>query len=226
MTFFCSTPTLTLQKTVFTNCFRSPVAATFDNAKIGVSVFTRSVLYCQFSSLVVALRKAICPDTVLGAIALIVVDPFNGKTFRSCPHVSDKVLKSIPPSADFNSTSAIVFIRSVSQIITSSLHILPAKIFRCWCTIYTSAVSFARRFYNFSRSASARGRKAGSKSGCSWSRFVTTATHAFPLNVAIVVTPRQFNHKQSSERFARKINMTSISHEFSITQKHGSTNGY
>lgn len=225
MTFFCPISTLTLQKAVFTNCFRSPVAATFDNAKIGVSVFTRSVLYCQFSSLVVALRKTICPDTVLGAIALIVVDPFNGKTFKSCSHVSDKVLESIPPSADFNSTSAIVFIRSVSRIITSSLHVLPAKIFRCWCTIYTSAVSFARRFYNFSRSASTRGRKARSKSGCSWSRLITAFTHTIPLNVSIVVTPEQFNHRQSSKRFTRKINMTSISHGVSITQKHGSTNG-
>lgn len=157
-------------------------------------------------SFVIILNFLTGPNTVLGVVSRIVITPFDSQFWgRFWPHISKKVLKRVPAITNFDTASAIVFIRGVVGVITSGFHILPAVIFRRWFAAYAKAVSY-RHFYDFSRQASAGISLTGAKSRCCGSRYVSADAQALPSNrfSAFIHTPY---HCQSPEGLAGKIEM-------------------
>ena len=95
------------------------------------------------------LFSACRPARIFHAIRAVVIAAFNRKTRLICwPHIRQEVLKFVPSFADLDSTTAVVFVSSVSLISASVVHISPYRMkggvrsisFRCCASCFRTII--------------------------------------------------------------------------------------
>ena len=90
-------------------------------------------------SSVFCLLRSICPNTVFGAVALIVVNSFNAKPFWTFSHICQEIFKVHPFSANSYPPATIILVRFASLASASFFNPLPYLVGRS--TFSTQSVS-------------------------------------------------------------------------------------
>ena len=136
------------------------------------------------------------PLTILWRIWTVVVNAFNGETYRTRSHVFQKRLKSEPPFANRNTPTAVITEIFMGWAQATRFHIAPRVVFAAVrasvCSIY--------RAHNFAMQAPARLRMSTTNATKERSYFTPTCatTPDAPIRALLSI----YRYRQAAERLS------------------------
>ncbi len=153
-------------------------------------------------SRIIGLLSTGSPTTILKRVIPIGINTINGFPFWSFPHVTEEILKRLPPPrADTNPTTAVVWICIIIGVFAAFYHLLPKFIYWCVGHAVRCAVNCCALFSK----ASTRLRLAAAKAASADNRQCFAAAQAFPVSLAVTVHVRKFLYHKTTKRLVEKI---------------------
>lgn len=156
---------------------------------------------------VVHLNVSCNPLAIIGRVRPVVVYSFDSVLRRwAWSHISEKVIKVVPPLAEINSTSTVVIKHGGSWVLASLFDVLPHSVFQprtIWFSELQSSLTSARYRTAFEQTAA--------------KNISCFAAHAFAMPVRcprIRCSHRSANNPPTAELLSRKINKSFRASQF------------